>query len=625
MPRDQTNRRRLSISSTGEGSSKKQAIVNKSRKDNQLQSSKIRRYLLKFLLIFGTPIVFLLVLELSLRIFGYGYSTNFFEVYEDKYLIPNTNFANRFFPAGTVKTAWPFKIPIQKSNDTIRIFILGDSAAQGTPAPAFGFARILEVMLERQFPGRKFEVVNAAMRGINSHVVVPIAKECAKYGADAILVYLGNNEEVGLYAPEPDKFNIVKYPFLIELKHLASQTKISQLLESLMMKIGKPGNPPVQDFEYFKKHRIAFNDSLRIATIKNFESNLRKICRAGAKNGAKVFLSTIAVNLQDSPPFGSLHKNGLTKEQISEWENLKMKGESAESKGNFYEAIKYYESALKIDPEYAELNYQIAQCYKAAGNLDRAKEYYQRACDYDALPFRSESRINNVIRKVADEFKPKGVVLVDSEQTFLQDAINNYKELPGNKYFHEYVHFKFSGDYLLAKTFFSNIVETIDIKNAENFAKSPRDFPSQQECALRLGYTLWDELDIEAAMVKLTAKPLFQGQLNHSKRQAEAESSLQNKLKSLTDKDMERAVAIYEFALSERPDDWQIHFNYANLLSVIGNSEKAMKHYETVLTYMPTFTACKIILDNRRMELSRKNSLTPTLRANQGNKQKAVF
>ena len=65
---------------------------------------------------------------------------------------------------------------------------MGESAAAGTPDPAFGFARILEVMLRRQFPDRRIEVINAAMRGINSHIILPIARECVRLQPDLFIV-----------------------------------------------------------------------------------------------------------------------------------------------------------------------------------------------------------------------------------------------------------------------------------------------------------------------------------------------------------------------------------------------------------------------------------------------------
>jgi hypothetical protein len=37
----------------------------------------------------------------------------------------------------------------------------------------------------------QFEVMNAAMRGINSHVIRVVAQECAKHEVDVFIIYMG--------------------------------------------------------------------------------------------------------------------------------------------------------------------------------------------------------------------------------------------------------------------------------------------------------------------------------------------------------------------------------------------------------------------------------------------------
>ena len=111
------------------------------------------------------PLAVLIVLELGLRLIGFGYPTSFFIKREDgKTLGTNPHFGRRFHPGESATKPYPVVLPIQKAPNTRRIFVLGESAAQGTPAPSFGFARMLEAMLGQQFPDTKFEVVNAAMQ-----------------------------------------------------------------------------------------------------------------------------------------------------------------------------------------------------------------------------------------------------------------------------------------------------------------------------------------------------------------------------------------------------------------------------------------------------------------------------
>jgi hypothetical protein len=121
------------------------------------------------------PILGLVLLEGSLRIFGFGFPTGFFlpsRVRGQEMLIENRRFTRRFFPARLARTPQSFAIPAHKSPDTCRIFIMGESAAMGDPEPAFAFGRILAVLLGAEYPGRKFEVINAALTPINSHVTM---------------------------------------------------------------------------------------------------------------------------------------------------------------------------------------------------------------------------------------------------------------------------------------------------------------------------------------------------------------------------------------------------------------------------------------------------------------------
>ena len=96
----------------------------------------------------------------------------------------------------------PSLITVPKRENTLRAFVLGGSAAMGTSKPAYGFTRILELMLQDKFPDQEVEVINAAMRGINSHILVPIARQCAQLQPDLMIVYSGNSEHTGRYGAD---------------------------------------------------------------------------------------------------------------------------------------------------------------------------------------------------------------------------------------------------------------------------------------------------------------------------------------------------------------------------------------------------------------------------------------
>ena len=123
----------------------------------------------------------LLLLEFGLRAAGYGYPSAFFvRMRGTPDYTTNQMFGRRFFPVLLARTPVPERIASPKPEGTLRIFVLGESAAMGFPEPGFSLGRNLEMMLRRIYPERRFEVIAASMTAINSHVLVPIARDCAR-------------------------------------------------------------------------------------------------------------------------------------------------------------------------------------------------------------------------------------------------------------------------------------------------------------------------------------------------------------------------------------------------------------------------------------------------------------
>jgi len=142
----------------------------------------------------------LISLESSLRILGYGYPTDFIiksQVKGQEICTDNQRFSWQFFPTSLARKPNRFNIPVSRPNGTFRIFVLGSSAAMGDPDASFSFSRILKTLLRTRYPATRFEVINAAMTAINSHVILPIARDCATCQPDLFIVYMGNNEVVG--------------------------------------------------------------------------------------------------------------------------------------------------------------------------------------------------------------------------------------------------------------------------------------------------------------------------------------------------------------------------------------------------------------------------------------------
>lgn len=148
-------------------------------------------WLFRFLAVVLAPVFFVGLFELVLRLTGFGYPTAFLlpaRQAEQNVFVQNNQFGWRFFGREMAHWPYPFSISQSKPANTVRIFVLGESAARGEPQPEFGLARVLQAMLEAMLslrhPGVRFAVVNAAMTAINSHAILPIARDCARIKGD---------------------------------------------------------------------------------------------------------------------------------------------------------------------------------------------------------------------------------------------------------------------------------------------------------------------------------------------------------------------------------------------------------------------------------------------------------
>ncbi|HMJ92151.1 MAG TPA: hypothetical protein VK530_20180, partial [Candidatus Acidoferrum sp.] len=308
------------------------------------------------------PLLLLLLLEGVLRVFGVGYPTRFFIPAERGTLTTNPKFAWQFYPRQSASAPTPVLLKKEKPAGVKRVFVFGESAAEGTPDPTFSFSRMLELMLEQQFPTNRVEIINAAVRGIDSHIIRQIAAECARLSPDLFIVYMGNNDMIGLHSPTPGEWNGLKRPALIRFEHAIKRTRIAQLFESgLRRSAAVPAKPRRQDMEFMRTQRLAFDDPARAVVYRNYRSNLESICKTAARAGAKTIVCSVGVNLHDLPPLQSMHRNDLSPAQLAEWSALYNAGSKAESNREFDAALKQFRAAALIDDHHADLLYRIAR------------------------------------------------------------------------------------------------------------------------------------------------------------------------------------------------------------------------------------------------------------------------
>ncbi len=552
--------------------------------------SRRRKWLFRLVAMVLVPVVFFGVLEAGLRLGGYGYPTAFLVGPDaDGVYTSNPQFAWRFFPRNLARKPVACFL-CTKPADTVRIFILGSSAAQGVPEPSFSFGSILEAMLRERHPGVKFEVVNAAMTAINSHVVREIARDCAAHQPDLFVVYMGNNEVVGPYGPGTIFQQWSPSLRWIRANVWLKSARSGQLLDDA---IGwfrpRKGAPTVwQGMEMFTNNPVTADDPRLPAVYDNFRQNLRDICAAARRAGAGVILSTVAVNLKDCPPLASLHRSDLSAADLAKWDTLYRAGVDLEGKKKWPEAIAKYEEAAKIDDRFAELAFRRGRCLAALTRWKEAREQFGSARDLDALRFRADSRINEAIRDVAAAQRTAGVRFVDAEQSLAKSDLA-VGGIPGENLFYEHVHFTFDGNYLLARA----ILEEVEAALPQLAAASNQEpVSSREQCAEWLVLTPWDESEMARFTTTMTARPPFTDQLDHAARQASEETRAADLDRlALTPQALQTACAAYKAAIEKTPDDWRLHYRFGMLALAAKRYTLAAEHLRIVRKGIPWDTS----------------------------------
>ncbi len=551
-----------------------------------------RGWLLRIVLVVASPVVFFGGLEGVLRLAGYGYPAGFFVGPDDRGLWhTNEQFGRRFFPRRLVRSPSEFVLG-EKPPDVTRIFVLGSSAAMGTPDEAYGLARMLAVMLEDRFPGRRFEVLNGAMVAINSHVGLQIARDCAEHQPDLFVVYMGNNEVIGPYGPATvfQKWspNLATVRANVRLK----ATRVGQLLDGAMT--GMRGNDDTpsswQGLTMFVKNRVTADDPRLPGVYENYRRNLLDICAAARRAHAGVVLSTVAVNLKDCPPMASVHRDGMSAEELTRWEALVREGSELEAANRLDDAVDRYTKAAGIDDRHAELPYRMGRCLAAAGKMPEARECFVRARDLDALRFRADFRINSVVREVAAQEQGRGVTLADAEQAFARND-DDTAAIPGAGLFHEHVHFTFDGNYRLARVLVDAVSEALPALAASGARGA---VPTREECARRLALTPWDEAKMAKTIVGMTRKKPFTDQLDHDRRQSAAVAMAQQLQSAAeTPEAVERTLIIYQKALAKAPGDYWLHAGFGDFLRARGRNDEAVTQYREALQVNPHATGAR--------------------------------
>ncbi|MBU2917851.1 tetratricopeptide repeat protein [Psychrosphaera sp. F3M07] len=442
------------------------------------------------------PFLFFAILEIGLRLAGYGQQIPLFmqNPSAPEYLLPTPDVVKRYFAKGaespnvTIETNFFKKI---KPEDGIRIIVQGGSTAAGFP---YGFgasiAGMLDYRLKQTFPERPVEVINTALSAVNSYTLLDFADEIIEQQPDAVLIYAGHNEYLGIlgvgsaYTAANSHGATLLY---LKLKN----SRIFQLMQSIyssFSSINTMSNSKQNDnvrtvMAKVAKHKnIPHDSALFKQGLNQFEQNMSLLLGKYNKAGIPVFISTIASNLADQKPFSSAL---LSEEEEQLVATVQTDPSSFELKQR--EQLEQ----LSISNKSADGYYALGQVWLKTQEYDKAKYAFVQARQHDLLRFRAPIEINQIIETLAQENK---VYLVDAEADLSKVA---EQHIIGKSLMIEHLHPTIKGYFEISNSFYQALKST---KVFGEFPHPISKFNAQQELPVFDAEVVWGNAKIAGLM-----------------------------------------------------------------------------------------------------------------------------
>lgn len=441
------------------------------------------------------PFALLLALEFSLRWAGFGKTIPLFmeNPQAPHYLLPTPKVVQRYFadeslaPNVTIEPNFFLK---EKPKDGLRIIVQGGSTAAGFPyGLGASIAGMLDYRLKQTFPDRPVEVINTALSAVNSYTLLDFADEIIEQQPDAVLIYAGHNEFLGIlgagsaYTAANSHGATLMYLKLKDLRifqlmqkmYAAMVTpdisKASETSRTVMAKVAKHKNIPV-DSELFQ------------AGVSQFEQNMGLLLAKYQKAGIPVFISTIASNLKDQKPFSSKPvPDTLQPLMAKPIENLSPSDTQTlqeQAAGN------------------ADINFRLGQAFYQRGDYQQARSYFEAARQHDLLRFRAPNETNQIIKKLA---KQPGVTLVDAEADLVSASEHG---IIGARLMIEHLHPTVAGYFEIADSFYQALHAS---DTFGPFAEPISTFAAKRELPLFAAEEYWGKAKIAGLLADYPFSP----------------------------------------------------------------------------------------------------------------------
>ena len=403
------------------------------------------------------PFVILVMIEVMLRLFHYGYDTRLFipDENNEELLVMNPDISKKYFTAEKNATLGNRdEFYRQKKPGTLRFFVLGASSAIGYPYGHNGaFPRMLKYRLQFEYPEKTIEIINLSLTAINSYTLADFAKQVTDQQPDGILVYAGHNEYYGTLGVSSTS-RLGGNPSIIHTMLIAKNLKLVQWLARVIASFSKSNQQSIDPNLTLMQRMAAgkevnYQSDLFFDGIKQFDQNMQRMLRIFQEKQIPVFIGTLACNLGGQKPLGD-------------------------------------------DPN-AQAEFHAGEEARLRGDVENARQHFFLAKEYDNLRFRAPQAMNEKIRGYASTFS--NVRIVDVQSVFEASSPDG---IIGRELILEHVHPNLEGYRLIADAFYHSLKEILPASNAEIYPEiSPNDYPLTSfdtiygDLSIRILKSLW--------------------------------------------------------------------------------------------------------------------------------------
>lgn len=420
--------------------------------------SKPRRFFFRLILL-AAPLLLLTAAELTLRATGRGGYPPFLRSSgklpsgaEVCLVEPAASkpyfFANPSRPGYADQTN--FLMP--KPPGTLRIVLVGESAAKGYPQPRnLAMSAFLETMLGEHLPDRTIEVINLGTTAVASFPLVYATRDALAFDPDLVIFYIGNNEFFGAYGTESINAAGVNSPVGMKLVRAVRGLALAQTLSAWLYR-----EPPVDRSlmeEMMGRAVVPPDAPSRAHAARNLRENLLAMLAATRDAGVPAIVCTTASNEGGMAPIG----------------------ESVEALAAF----------------------RRAEQFAAQGDRTAAREAFLDARDLDPMPWRPTRATEDAIRDAASA---ADAPLCDIATIFRDESPNG---AAGWDLVDDHVHLSVQGQIRAARAMAESALATLNLPSPTNA------WPDWTDYAHRHGTNLYDAYRVHHTLRTLFGIPFM--------------------------------------------------------------------------------------------------------------------